>query len=354
MSRAHQYPRLILALVCFPVFIGALDLTIVSAVLPEVIRSLSIEIQKLDVAGWIVTGYFLSYAISMTFMGRVSDIAGRRAVYLICLVVFFAGSWIVAASPGWPTEIAQRIAQLFGVRPAAGFASLYALIVGRVIQAFGAGAMVPVSMALVADLFPPDKRALPLGIVGAVDTTGWVLGHLYGGIMVQFMSWPYLFWINLPVIALMFCVTWWGLAGLPRMPVKGGIDWIGVTLLGGALILLNVGLGSPEMGSDGSTAAPAAQRLYWIAGAAATFVIFLLSQRRVADPILNLKIFSNRNLSAASGVNLLVGFCIMVALVSVPVFINVAGASDNVMKAALVTGYLLCDFTIPMALAAIP
>ena len=354
MSRAHQYPRLILALVCFPVFIGALDLTIVSAVLPEVIRSLSIEIQKLDVAGWIVTGYLLSYAISMTFMGRVSDIAGRRAVYLICLVVFFVGSWIVAASPGWPTEIAQRTVQLFGVRPAAGFASLYALIVGRVIQAFGAGAMVPVSMALVADLFPPEKRALPLGIVGAVDTTGWVLGHLYGGIMVQFMSWPYLFWINLPVIALMFCVTWWGLAGLPRMQVKGGIDWIGVTLLGGALILLNVGLGSPEMGSDGSTAAPAAQRLYWIAGAAATFVIFLLSQRRVADPILNLKISSNRNLSAASGVNLLVGFCIMVALVSVPVFINVAGASDNVMKAALVTGYLLCAFTIPMALAAIP
>ena len=172
MSRAHQYPRLILALVCFPVFIGALDLTIVSAVLPEVIRSLSIEIQKLDVAGWIVTGYFLSYAISMTFMGRVSDIAGRRAVYLICLVVFFVGSWIVAASPGWPTEIAERIVQLFGGRPAAGFASLYALIVGRVIQAFGAGAMVPVSMALVADLYPPEKRALPLGIIGAVDTAG--------------------------------------------------------------------------------------------------------------------------------------------------------------------------------------
>src|SRR5436190_2256328 len=338
MSRAHQYPRLILALVCFPVFIGALDLTIVSAVLPEVIRSLSIEIQKLDVAGWIVTGYFLSYAISMTFMGRVSDIAGRRAVYLICLVVFFVGSWIVAASPGWPTEIAQRIVQLFGVRPAAGFASLSALIVGRVIQAFGAGAMVPVSMALVADLFPPDKRALPLGIVGAVDTSGWVLGHLYGGIMVQFMSWPYLFWINLPIVFVMFWITWWGLAGLPRMSVKGGIDWIGVTLLGAALILLNVGLGSPEIGSEGSTTAPE-HRLYWIAAAAIALVIFLLSQRRVRDPILDLHIFSNRNLSSASGLNLLVGFCIMVALVSVPLFINVAGAADT-MTAVLVTGYL--------------
>src|SRR4030095_14825484 len=101
MARAHQYPRLILAVVCLPVFIGALDLTIVSAVLPEVIRSLTVEIQKLDNAGWVVTGYFVSYAISMTFMGRVSDLSGRRSVYLWCLVIFFVGSWLGSASPGW-------------------------------------------------------------------------------------------------------------------------------------------------------------------------------------------------------------------------------------------------------------
>src|SRR5947207_11629627 len=128
MSRAQHYPRLILAVVCLPVFIGALDLTIVSAVLPDVIRSMTIEIQKLDVAGWVVTGYFVSYAVSMTFMGRVSDISGRRAVYLVCLVIFFVGSWLVAASPGWPTVIAQRIAQPFAARLAAGFASPYGLL----------------------------------------------------------------------------------------------------------------------------------------------------------------------------------------------------------------------------------
>jgi MFS family permease len=182
----------------------------------------------------------------------VSDIAGRRLVYLLCLAIFFVGSWLVAASPGWPAGIALRVMQLFQNHPSAGFAALYALIAGRVIQAFGAGAMVPVSMALVADLYPPQKRALPLGIIGAVDTAGWVLGHLYGGIMVQFMSWPYLFWINLPVVFVIFCITWWGLTGLPRMDVKGGIDWIGVTLLGAALILLNVGLGAPEVGLEGS------------------------------------------------------------------------------------------------------
>src|SRR5262245_23324665 len=240
MSRAQRHPGLILALLCLPVFIGALDLTIVSAVLPEVIRSMTIEIQKLDVAGWVVTGYFVSYAISMTFMGKVSDVAGRRVVYLVCLVIFFVGSWLVAASPGWPARIVLSAMELFQSHPQPGFASLYALILGRGIQAFGAGAMVPVSMALVADLFPPERRALPLGIVGAVDTAGWVLGHLYGGIMVQFMSWPYLFWINLPVVFVTFWLTWWGLAGLPRSRPTSGIDWVGVMLLGAALVLLNV------------------------------------------------------------------------------------------------------------------
>ena len=353
MSRAQRHAHSVLALVCLPVFIGALDLTIVSAVLPEVISSLGIEIQKLDVAGWVVTGYFVSYAVSMTFMGKVSDISGRRLVYLLCLVIFFVGSWLVAASPGWPSRVTLGTMQLFQERPQAGFASLYALIAGRVVQAFGAGAMVPVSMALVADLYPPGKRTLPLGVVGAVDTAGWVLGHLYGGIMVQFMSWPYLFWINLPIVFVAFCVTWWALTDLPRPHAKSRIDWIGVTLLAGALLLLNIGLGAPEADLEGSMAQPSQNRLLWVAGAAALFTVFLMSQRRVRDPILDLRIFRNRNLSAAFGINLLVGFCIMVALVSVPIFINVAGGVDTT-KAALVTGYLLCAFTVPMALAAIP
>src|SRR4051794_24855139 len=188
---APRHPRLILAIVYLPVFIGALDLTIVSAVLPEVIRSLTVEIQKLDVAGWVVTGYFVSYAISMTFMGRVSDLSGRRTVYLWCLIIFFVGSWLVAASPGWPASIVSRAMKAFqGDVPDPAFAPLYALIFGRVVQAFGAGAMVPVSMALVADLFPPEKRALPLGIVGAVDTAGRGVGHFYGGDRGEMLTQP--------------------------------------------------------------------------------------------------------------------------------------------------------------------
>ena len=78
MARAHQYPRLILAVVCLPVFIGALDLTIVSAVLPEVIRSMTVEIQKLDIAGWVVTGYFVAQEFAYMAVDR-SALASRAA-----------------------------------------------------------------------------------------------------------------------------------------------------------------------------------------------------------------------------------------------------------------------------------
>src|SRR4029453_19469028 len=108
MSRARHYPRLILALVSLPVFIGALDLTIVSAVLPEVIRSMSVEIQEVDIAGWVVTGYFVSYAVSMIFMGKVSDLAGRRVVYLVCLAIFFGGSWLFFSLPRPPPPLPPR------------------------------------------------------------------------------------------------------------------------------------------------------------------------------------------------------------------------------------------------------
>jgi MFS family permease len=347
-------PGLILAAVCLPVFLGALDLTIVSAVLPAVVADLKVPLQTgLDTAAWAVSGYLLAYAVSMTFMGRVSDLWGRRRVYLLCLIIFFLGSWWVAASPGVPAQIAYRIARfLGGGRPDRSLMALYALIFGRVVQAFGAGAMVPVSMALVADLFPPERRALPLGLVGAVDTAGWVLGHLYGGIMVQFLAWPFLFWINLPVIAILFVVTAWALKGLEVKRARASLDWVGVMWITLALTGLSLGLGSGETGSAGAKTGSALTLPLLILGLIA-FGLFLWHERRTAEPLINLGIFKNRNISAASALNLLVGFCLMVGLVSVPLFINVAGAKDSA-QGALVSGYLLSAFTIPLALAALP
>ncbi|MGB7540066.1 MAG: MFS transporter [Anaerolineales bacterium] len=347
-------PGLILAGVCLPVFLGALDLTIVSAVLPAVVADLDVPLQTgLDEAAWAVTGYLLAYAVSMTFMGRISDLWGRRRVYLLCLAIFFLGSWWVAASPGWPAEIAYRIARVTaGGRPDHSLMALYALIFGRVVQAFGAGAMVPVSMALAADLYPPERRALPLGLIGAVDTAGWVLGHLYGGIMVQFFAWPVLFWINLPLIVLMFGLTVWAFRGLSESRSAVPMDWIGVVWITLALTELNLGLAAGNAGAAGADSGAGISPVP-LALALLAFGAFVLHELRAPHPLLNLRLYRQRNISASSVLNLIIGFCLMAGLVSVPLFINLAGAQD-IGQGALVSGYLLGAFTIPLALAALP
>uniref|UniRef100_UPI002ACEFC87 MFS transporter n=1 Tax=Chloroflexus sp. TaxID=1904827 RepID=UPI002ACEFC87 len=187
-------PRITLGLVCLAIFIGAVDLTVISAALPKVMIDLRLSLDtELNRASWAVSGYLLAYTVSMTFMGRLSDLLGRRTVYLICLIIFLIGSAWVAAAP-----------------------NLTMLIIGRVVQALGAGAMVPVSMALVGDLFPPGQRAAALGLIGAVDTAGWMVGHLYGGVLMRiFDDWRLLFWLNLPIGLVALALTWYALRQIP-------------------------------------------------------------------------------------------------------------------------------------------
>lgn len=424
-------PGLILALICLPVFIGALDLTIISAVLPKLLIDLEIPFQTgADDASWLVSGYLLAYTVSVAIMGRVSDVIGRRRTYFLALLIFILGSWLVAIGMFAPTEWMRSLFRLIqGGRPDTAYMALYALIAGRVIQALGAGAMVPVSMALVGDLYPPAHRATALGVVGAVDTAGWVLGHLYGGLMVQVVDWPVLFWINIPVTTLIAIITWRQLDAIAGSHGEGGqnrparvlvsiglvvvnvlaaaeilraifpagmaqiadailgagwlalvlvleltaaavftlisarrthtatrIGWVGAALLTLALIGLNIGLGgSTESGtasfSDTPPLPPYAVPVLMVAGGA--FISYVLLERRSTHPLFDLTYFRKRNVSLASGINLLVGFCLMVGLVSVPLFIN-AVIAENLDQAALLSGILLGTLTIPMALASVP
>lgn len=115
-------PWWVLFVVCLPVFIGALDLTIISAVLPDVIVSLDLPVKEyLDQATWAVNGYLLAYAISMTFAGRLSDLMGRRAIYIACLVIFMIGSYLVTAydSPLFNSWMARFYRQVLGENPPA-------------------------------------------------------------------------------------------------------------------------------------------------------------------------------------------------------------------------------------------
>lgn len=381
-KRATPNPWLVLGLICLPVFIGSLDLTIVSAFLPEIIVNLGLPLQTaLDDAAWVVSGYLLAYAVSMTFMGRISDLIGRRRVYIACLLVFILGSIMVATAHLWPSEFLYSIFRRLGQRPERELVTLLAIIIGRVVQALGAGALVPVSLALVGDLFPPARRAQPLGIIGAVDTLGWVLGHLYGGVLVNHfaasttdyqnliaslgLNWPppdwrTLFWINVPVSLVGLALTLFALRHVPEHRAAGRFDFLGTLLISASLILLIVGLGANIEVSAATGSFEELQRLppyagIALIGALACFLGFIFVEVRFKDPLIDLRMFRHRNLSAGALVNLGVGFCLMIGLVSVPILINLrAQDASKLSEAALQVGILLSALTVPMALAALP
>jgi MFS family permease len=290
--------------------------------------------------------------VSMTFAGRLSDLYGRRPAYLVCLVIFIAGSILVA------------LTRTPGLQPS--FA-LEWLVISRVIQALGAGAMVPVSMALVGDLFPPDRRATPLGVIAAVDTAGWVVGHLYGGIMIRlFSDWRLIFWLNVPIGLLAFVLCWRALRDAQRVQEKrsGRLDLIGAGLIGLALAAFNIAVGS---GAEAGTTSqfveqttPAYQGPLLIVAIVA-FVGFIMRELRAEQPLLDLRLFKQRTFSGAALVNLCVGFALIVALGVVPLFINAVVASNSphataaqiLSDGAWYTGWVLSALTVTMAIMSV-
>jgi EmrB/QacA subfamily drug resistance transporter len=336
-------PRLTLVLVAVAIFVGAVDLTVVSAVLPRIMLDLRVSLDsELGRASWVVTGYLLAYTVSMTFVGRLSDLLGRRRVYLVSLVIFLIGSLQVATAP-----------------------ALSWLIFGRIVQALGAGAMVPVSMALVSDIFAPAARAAALGFIGAVDTAGWMVGHLYGGVLMRlFDDWRLLFWLNLPVGLLALGLTWWALRDIPQRRAPGSFDWLGTLLISASLTALNVGLAAgAELGAAdfyGERAGPPPYAAPLVLLALALLGAFIWWERRARDPLIDLALFRDRSAAAACAVNALVGFALALAITNVPLFINTrlllfeASDPEVLRRAAWDTGWVLSALTLSMAVAALP
>lgn len=359
MRKWTSSPGFKVALIAFPIFIGALDLTVVSAVLPQVLLDLNIPFQTgMDNAAWIITGYLLAYSVSMTFMGRLSDLYGRRRVYLAALVIFGIGSYLAAVAHTWPTRLIQRIVYLIvGGRQDIAYISLYTLIGARMVQAFGAGTMVPVGMAMIGDLFPAGKRARPLGVIAAVDTAGWVVGSLYGGIIVRFWSWQTIFWLNLPICLIAYLLIWSLLKEEDQTKQTGRMDWFGAVLITIGLTILNVALSAGgETANAASLEELKALPPYTLPALGLVILImaiFVWWQGKTRDPLIELTLFKKKNYLPASLTNFLVGVALFIAIANVPLFINTLVATTP-EQGAWESGWLLSSLTIPMALAAVP
>ncbi len=234
-----------LSIACISVFFTAMDQTVVVTALPPMINDLGIGVANLDHAAWIISAYLLGFVIAMPLMGRVSDIFGRRRIFLLCLSIFGIGSVLCGFAPAlgqmWDISFLGNI----GIDTTS--PGLIWLVAARFIQAIGGGAIVPVAMAIAGDFYGQERRGLALGIIGAVTEAGGVIGPLYGALIVQHFGWQYIFFFNIPIVIVLLVLAW---LLIPRGTRRHneGIDWIGALLLGIALTCLSLGLA--QQGTD--------------------------------------------------------------------------------------------------------
>src|SRR6478609_371483 len=184
-------PRSLLTVAAIAVGFAAADTYVVVLALPDMMSSVGLSIDQLQRGAPVVSGFLLGYVAMLPLIGRVADLRGRVPVLVGSLVVFSVGSLVTAAAYDLPSMVA-----------------------GRVIQGVGAGGLVPATLALVADLYPPRQRGRPLGLVGAVQELGNVLGPLYGAVVLAVGGWRDIFLINLAVGL--------GLAGVIGLGRRGG------------------------------------------------------------------------------------------------------------------------------------
>jgi EmrB/QacA subfamily drug resistance transporter len=343
MKARSPSPRTILAVVGFAVFVAADDLTVVSTMLRQIVFDLEIPLPDgLDQAAWIVNAYLIAYVVVMPFVGRLSDIWGRRPVFMGSLLLFLAGSvWVPLTS------------------------DLNSFIAARVLTALGGGAMVPVAMAVIGDVYPPQKRAGAMGALGAIDTAGWVWGPMYGALLIRYLDWRWQFYLNIPLSLVGIAGAWWALGGLPRPKTRVRLDWLGIVGLSVALLALNIGLlNSGDIQTAGGFSSlnegidkTSTGSFYFLAAVA--LLLFILWQRYLGKnvasdsatpPLIDLGVFRRLNFTPAILVNFLVGGILIIAMVNVPLIINIL--EGDVGEAALQSGYLLSGMTATMAILA--
>lgn len=222
-----------LALASVSVAFAAADTYVVVLALPDMMTGVGLSADELQRAAPIVSGFLLGYIAVLPLIGRIADVAGRVPVLVGALSVFAVGSLVTAAAYDLPL-----------------------IVTGRFLQGIGGGGLVPATLALVADLWPADHRGLPLGIVGAVQELGSVLGPLFGALVLAIADWRWIFWTNLIVAVLLaLLLNGWRRPRHPLALAAGILAAVAValTLVAPARLATDVTLGTPFVPFTGSS-----------------------------------------------------------------------------------------------------
>jgi MFS family permease len=325
-GQGRAVPRsLLLGLAGAGLFVAALDAYLVVTLLPAMIADVGLTIDRFEQATPIVTGFLCGYVIAMPLLGAYSDVRGRAPVYAACMVVFAAGSAVTATAGLW------------------GFGGLPWIVVGRLLQGLGGGGLVPLTLALAADLYRNAGRTLALGSVAALQEAGSVFGPLYGATLASAAAslggWRFVFWLNLPLAAI--CALGLVMASRNRStsssPSAASIDWKSASLLGLGLGLLVVAL-YPDDPNHRATSG-----LFIPVGVTSLFVLGLYGWRQVhqLEPLIPRQLLRSRRFIGASTANLLIGAALMVALVDVPILGRLVFNLDQLASGLLLTHFLV-------------
>jgi EmrB/QacA subfamily drug resistance transporter len=278
--------------------IASLDQTIVSTALPTIVSDLG----GLSQLSWVITGYLLASTVSTPLWGKLGDLYGRKPLFQASIVLFLAGSALCGLS--------QNMAEL---------------ILFRAVQGLGAGGLLVLTQAIIADVVPPRQLGRYQGLFGAVFGVSSVAGPLLGGFFVDNLSWRWIFYINLPIGAAALLVITLALPAVSEQR-HHTIDYLGTALLAAAatsLVLLTTLGGNVYPWTSAPT--------YILAIAGVICIIgFVLVEQRAAEPVMPLELFRNRVFVYASAIGFAVGFALFGATTFLPLFLQVvSGASPT-------------------------
>jgi EmrB/QacA subfamily drug resistance transporter len=283
------------------VLMGALDIAIVGPALAPIKAFFGAESRDMT---WVFSIYILMNLVGTPIIAKLSDMNGRKSLYIASILLFTAGSVVVASAP-----------------------SLSIVILGRAIQGFGAGGIFPVASAVIGDTFPPEKRGRALGLIGAVFGIAFIVGPVVGGVLLM-ISWQAIFLVNLPIAALLLYLAIKHLpSASPRKKVP--FDWTGMIVL--SLMLGSFVFGVNQLDTANLVNSIASVNvLPFLIAAILLLVVLIAVEKRSVNPIITPVLFGTRQLKITHILAFGAGFC-EVSLVYLPML---AVASFSVSHSA--------------------
>jgi EmrB/QacA subfamily drug resistance transporter len=289
--------------------VASLNQTLAAAALPSIVG----ELGGLSSYSWVFSAYVLGATLTIPLYGKLSDAHGRRPLFAAAIVLFSAGSVMAGLAP-----------------------TLDVLIAGRAVQGLGAGGLVPLGLAVIADIMAPRERGRWQAVNGVVFGASAVAGPLLGGWIADNTSWRLVFFVSLPLAAVALTVVWLGF-GTWGERVSRRIDWTGAGLLtlgtGAALVAVSAG------GVDYAWSSPTILAL--AASALALLVAFGLWERRVLDPFVPLRLLRSRPVAAASVALFAIGACALGAVTFVPILVQGVLHESATSSGAVLTPLML-------------